>query len=639
MITGSPGIGKTGLAIEVAHRLKRKSSSSIINFIDLQSIPSVEVIVSKILLCFLTKAENQPAEILHNVLNSIKGEVVLIFDNAEDALTDCLKDKFLRLVKELLTKSTNLKLLCTSRLKFHLLGINCKEEILQALETGSSMSIMLTIVPNLSKEDSTKLIAVCGSAPLPVWIVSNLIKDGGYAPEDIIKEIKSNAARPIKSYNLEYLPENCQLEACINSSYTRLSSDLQKAFCCLSIFPSTFDIDAAKSILTVADVERTLTALKVRSLLCYDEVSNLYYMHPYIRTFSKSCKGYDLNTTKLKFEKHFLEMLLTLASSYFSKDFMAAVQSIQRENYNITEMLTLITEDRVLYETYKQLADVKVTRFMYFFIPKECYISFYTELLDIATQKNDKRTQSLANFCLAYQLKDNTKDEEAISRLTVALSQYGKRGPDKFFVPICHSYIAWCQGLQGNESEAKKHVNKTKKFLHEKKNRGPNLSFTILLNVTANALDVNGCCEESVEVGLEALQISEDLLGEHTHTALHLHNLGARYLDLAKSRAGKDRQHFYLEEALKYSVRAGRIYQSVFGNNEETADSMYLSGLISFKLQKFKKSSEFFKRSTEIQEILYGSDNEKVIKARYTQEMADNKVAAERMRLKMTTQT
>ena len=634
LITGSPGIGKTGLAIEVAYQLKKKSASAIINFIDLRSIHCVDTIISKILLCFSKTAENQPVEILQNLLNSIQEEVFLILDNTEDVLTEQLKEKFLHLVKELLLKSTNLKLICTSRVKFLLMGINCKEEILNALENENAISVIHNIVPNLLSEDANKLITVCGSAPLPLWIVSNLIKDGGYSPEDIIKEISLNAEKPISSYYLEYLPENCQLEACIDSSYSRLSSELQNAFCCLSIFPSTFSIDAAKVVLSVPNVERNLASLKVRSLLCYDEASNLCSLHPYIRAFGKSRKEYDSKTTKLRFENHYVKVLLALTNTFFSRDFMAAIDQIQRDNANITEMLSLIVKDNELYETYK-LASLSVSRFIYMFITVECYVSFYTDLLEVATDKKDTKTQALANFCLGYHYRCIKQDEKAVDTFMISVSQYGRWGPDKFFVPTCHSYIAWCYALMHNKPEATKHVKKSKKFLSQRKTEDKSLSMAIFLNVTGNALDGLACCQESIEIGLQSLKILEDLLGNHLETARHLHNLGIRYSDLAKFKDGKQEQRPSFEEALKYSVRAGKVYENVIGNKEETANSMFFSGLMNFNLQNFKESSVFFKKSLEIREVLYGPGSESVMKAKHIQQMADNKVAAEKMRVKM----
>ena len=635
LITGSPGIGKTGLAIEVAHRLRENNSSSIIDFINLRSIHSVETIISTILLAFSKTADDKPIEMLQNVLNSIKSEVVLIFDNTEDALTDNLKDKFLNAMKELLLKSTNLKLLCTSRVKFYLLGINCKEEVLQALEAENALSVIRTVLPDMCDEDARKLMDVCGCAPLALWIVTNLIKDGGYSPESVIKEISLNAAKPMEGYYLEYLPENCQLEVCINSSYVRLSTEMQNAFCCLSIFPSTFDADAAKAIIDVPNTERTLAGLKIRSFLSYDPATNLYSLHPYMRAFAKSCKEYDHQSTKLRFEMYYMEKLLALTNVYFSKDFIVAVREIRKEQANITEMLTLITKDKELYKTYRQLASILISRFIYMFISVECYVSFYTELVETATEKKDTRTQALAYFCLAYHHRYIEKFEKAIDMFMVAVSKYGRWGPDKFFIPTCHSNIAYCHCKLDNKEEATKHVTKSKKFLSQRKDGKQNLSLAILLSATASPLRRIAWFDESTKVGLAALQILEDVLGDHLDTARELHNLGVCLPRHAQTKDRKDKQRLsLLEESLKYSVRAGKIYENVIGNNSETAESMFLSGQLSFKLQKFQQSSDFFKKSLEINEELYGLESEKVTKAKYIKDMADNSLAIENLRLK-----
>ena len=634
LITGSPGIGKTGLAIEVAHQLQEKNSSSIIDFIDLRSIHSVETIISTILLAFSKTADDKPVEMLQNVLKSIKSEVVLIFDNTEDALTDNLKDKFLSVMKELLVKSSNLKLLCTSRVKFYLLGVNCKEEILQALEMDNALSVIRAVLPDMCDEDARKLMDVCGCAPLALWIVTNLIKDGGYSPESVIKEISLNAAKPMDGYYLEYLPENCQLEACINSSYVRLTTEMQNAFCCLSIFPSTFDIEAAKAILNVPNTEHILAGLKLRSLLSYDPATNLYSLHPYMRAFAKSRKEYSHQNTRVRFEMHYIEKLLVLTETFFSKAFAVAVREIRKEQANMTEMLTLITKDKELYKTYRQLASRLISRFIYMFISVECYVSFYTELLETATKKKDTRTQALVHFCLAYHYRYIEQFEKAIDMFTVAFSKYGRWGPDKFFIPTCHSNIAYCHCKLREDEEATEHVKKSEKFLSQRKDEKQSLSMALLLSSTASPLHRIEHYEESIKAGLAALLLFKDVLGNHLDTARELHGMGVCYSRYATSKDQKDKQRLGLmEESLKYSIQAGQIYENVIGNNSETAESMFLSGLMSFRLQKFQQSSDFFKKSVEINEVLYGPESEKVTKAKYIKEMADNSLAVENMRL------
>ena len=71
-VTGSPGIGKTSVAIEAGHVLLKADSDLIICFFDLRDIDSVESTVKMLLQQFSTKLESKkgtkPVEQLCNFL-------------------------------------------------------------------------------------------------------------------------------------------------------------------------------------------------------------------------------------------------------------------------------------------------------------------------------------------------------------------------------------------------------------------------------------------------------------------------------------------------------------------------------------------------------------------------------------------
>ena len=189
---------------------------------------------------------------------------------------------------------------------------------------------------------------------------------------------------------MECLPDNSQLEACINSSYARLSQELQQVFCSLSVSPATFNSEFAAYVANVDSIERMLASLKVRLLLSFEPSTKRYSMHPYLRTFAR-CGTQDSNTIILRFGTYFARFLKDLASRYYSKFFKTAIKTIQVETTNIIRMMMLSTDKPELYQFYKQLAVIFVIGFIYVFIPVETYVTFYTNLLKTAQRKKTRR--------------------------------------------------------------------------------------------------------------------------------------------------------------------------------------------------------------------------------------------------------
>ena len=631
-VTGSPGIGKTSVAIEAGHELLKADPDLIICFVDLRGIDSVESIVKMLLQQFSTKLESkkgtEPVEQLCNFLASVKRQIILIFDNSDDAL-DNFKDLFFSLTEEILIKCTNLKLICTGRQKFCLHNRNCTELILQPLETQHALFFLRGNAPSLSEDEAQKLAISCGCAPLALWIIGNLINDGASSGE-LIREIDPDEVTSMRAFRMECLPDNSQLEVCINSSYARLSQELQQLFCSLSVFPATFNSESAAYVANVDSIERMLASLKVRSLLSFEPSTKRYSMHPYLRTFAR-CRTQDSNTIIVRFGTYFARFLKDLASRYYSKFFETAIKTIQVENANIIRMMMLSTDNPELYQFHKQLADIFVIGFIYVFIPVETYVTFYTNLLETAQRKKDKKkVRSLINFCLAYHYTYIDQHEEAINRLTLALLEYKKRKSGDLYVAICHGYIARNYGRSCDVNKATKYIRKVQKRLDQsntcclcpKEPLTPNLSMAFLFNTMSNALDRINDIEEAVRYSEKALEIWEEFLSDHLDTARELLTLGMSLSTLANKKSKEERRNL-LEKSLGYVIRSGEIYERVIGNNSETADSMYICGLIYYNLQNFKEASNFFKKAVEVQTALYGPGSVNVRKTEYIQEMVD----------------
>ena len=615
VITGAPGIGKTSTAIQVSNKLLKSNPKLIVHLVDLRSIDSIETLIVKLLQCFDKTPEDNLIEQLCKFISFLKKDIFFILDNCEDLLTDDqLKDHFLSVTEELLLKCPKLKVLCTSRRKFCLTRINCQERNLLPLDMESASFFLTSNSSNLSNGDARNLAVLCGCAPLSLWIISKLVEDG-ISPHELTKEIDSSAIKPnIGAYHLDSLPSSSQLEACINSSYLRLSPKMQHAFCCLSVFPATFDLKAACVVIGVSEADQMLKSLKQLSLISYDVTSNRYSIHPYIRVFAKSRENFMKNNAAISFVRYYASLLQSLTKQYYSKDFKIATKIIQLENLNIIEMFRLIAEENELYEIYKQLADKFVVRFIHAFVPTKAYFSFYDCLLNEARRRKDTKSCFLIYFCMGYYYTAVSQPKEALHMFNSAVSEYGDENWDEMHLYACYSWMADCYSTVENHAEASKYVQKVDDFITEGSCLSTSsLSKAFILTKAAIALYNLSFFDRSAEFSKQALQLWDELLGNHLDKARELHNLSRTLLHLRKR-----------NESLKCSVEASEIYTDVIGNHEETAHSLYSCGLISFCQRKFTQASTLFKRSIDAKEKICETKDNLYECAKLMHELADN---------------
>ena len=615
IITGSPGIGKTTFAIQVAHELLKDNPAYLIQFIDLLCIDSIETITAKIFQCFSKIPEDRPAQQLCNFLISLKRAVVLLFDNSEDALTDKLKEQFLSLIKQILVNCPRVKVLCTSREKFRLLGVNSEIQVLDSLENDDALSLLQLNVPHLGNENARKLADLCGCAPLALIIIAYLIKDGGISPGRLIKEIDPNSSNPIDGYHLESLPEQSQLGTVINSSYIRLTHEQQHAFCCLSIFPSAFSIKAAEFVLDTDNIDRTLAALHSRSLLSYDGGLKRYSLHPYIRAFVKSRHDSSSSESivKSKFAIYYARLLKDLAIKYYSRDFQQAVDKIRLEGPNIIKMLSSVTKQNELYVEFKELADKFVVRFIYMFIPTEHFVLFYSELSKAAETERDRKTSSYCYFCQAYHFRYIGDFQKATDLLNQALSLGPEEGMlDEIDVALFQGYLAWCYGKMKEPLktyEAKINLEYVTNFLDKKENKNDeneSLSVAFLLNIAGNSCNVIGDIKNALEFGKKALELWTHFLRDHLEAARESYNMGIRLRKVARS-----------EEALSCLVQAQKIFDTVLGKCGETARNLHVMGRIHHDFQDYGEALNFLRMAAEIQDTVNGCDSKEFKESYY----------------------
>ncbi|MCK4932088.1 MAG: AAA family ATPase [Candidatus Aminicenantes bacterium] len=291
-VIGPGGIGKTRLALQVAHTSIDDYRDGVF-FIPLESLDSPELILSKIanILGFHFSEGIEPKQQIENYLR--EKEMLLVVDNLEQVISGAI------ILVNILEASQNVKILATSRERlnltaewvFEIHGMTYPEDdSLDEVETYGAVSLFLDRAKRISSDFAptrndlrfiTQICQLVEGAPLAIELSAVWVR--GLSCEEIYREIEEN---------IDFLDESprdgperqSSLKASFNHSWKLLSDQETTTLRKLSVFRGGCQIEAAKSISSAK--LSILIGLVDKSLLRISN-SSRYSLHPLIRQFSK----------------------------------------------------------------------------------------------------------------------------------------------------------------------------------------------------------------------------------------------------------------------------------------------------------------------------------------------------------------
>lgn len=276
-IYGSPGTGKTALAIKVAHLLHQEFPDGILWYrMDNTSIKDVLISLGHLLQINLPNSNN--VEILASCIRVVLSQrkVLIIFDNVEvDSKLHFLLPNSLPSSLVILSRQKNLYL--PAELQSISLGSFNNSEVLKLFEKIFGQGYI-----SKNKRIILELSKIVGDMPLALHLIASQLKETKQTPKDILKQLYDEELN-LKSFSYE----DKNLFKAINVSFKNLSKKAQAVFLSLSAWEGKdFYVEeiAYMNGLSVREATIILDELYNASLIEFS-LSDRFRIHPMIKKF------------------------------------------------------------------------------------------------------------------------------------------------------------------------------------------------------------------------------------------------------------------------------------------------------------------------------------------------------------------
>ena len=623
VISGGPGFGKTTVARAVAHELARPENGKTVLFCSLLSKETFnEVATEMIHSCGKTPTQlpENPEQWLKEWSKQIQTEVTFVLDNADGVLESEDRKSFLSTLSAIRKLSTQkVTFVITSRKKVQDSDIlSLREVTLQPLSPEEGERVLLSRVSDeeIRKKlcKTEKIAELCGYVPLALCIVGSLLAD--YPEESLIKHLEEEPMSLLED-------EDVSFQTAMKTSFDFLTKWEQDALVLLSVFPGSFDCNAAEAVIRARSDTGArsgalpisiLRSLKNRSLIEQPH-SRRYQLHPLVRAFSTEIaktmsEPPPLDRGKKLACEHFIFRVNENSKMYWRKDTCrACLESFSKDRDNFEYFLQVFADgmekhDPGIADSCKIFLQDSLQTCMYLemCLSPRFYVQFLERLLESFKEPDFQHVRVVEIMCLlghefrkvGQKTKYHEYMEQAKTLHSENSSEFTTNAISEVFV--INSYADYLN-KRGDPADRKQvlELNETAlKVCNEKLGVDHPETAATLLFAGRFAKRV-GKRSEANGKNQEALKLFLERLGEHVRTVNALKETGDFFLS--------DETEENLEKALSYYKCAEKMMDDMgMENNPQIILTLKNYGVCVMKRGNFPEAKEYLERALLIAE-------------------------------------
>ena len=564
VITGGPGFGKTAVANKVGHELVANQEHTVL-FCSLRSKATiVDVATSMILTC--SRSHSQPPENpqhwLRNWSKQQQQKVSFILDNADEVLESRHRTEFASILGDMrMLSNCNVTFVITTRKVFKDPNLEMKNVRLPPLSQEQAKKLLVSKVldPEVQQKlfKTDKLVQLCGCVPLALRIVGSLLLD--FTEDQLIKRLEE---KPLDVLQEDENDEN-SVEKAINASFNILSKNEQEALVLLSVFPGSFNADAAQAVIQTGvydDPLPILHSLKNRSVL-EQPASHRYQIHQLIQAFTKKIGQAKHSPVLQRGPKvacnHFISYLVDIANMYWSKDkCKESIKSFNEDRHNFEYFFQFFLEElktqdpqQLLMRTMENLVEKfsQTCIFLEMCLLPSVYLKHLEEFYRLLTSYKQPVSKIVELLCLLGHENRKIGNQEKYKELLEKAADLHAKNPTEFDNNVseaffCNNYARFLSE-QKMSAETKEQFNNSVKVCEQLSPEDPVQKGVTLLYSGRNDNHQNEHDQAEKKLN-KALQLFQESLGNHVMTALLLKDLADFHLFHGEKSLGspEDRQ-------------------------------------------------------------------------------------------------
>ena len=402
-IWGSPGFGKTSVAIAVGHELQ--SQGLPVCFVSLRSLQSVADLKSKLLRAvrqFTTNHQSSalsPEDELYQHVSEISERVVVILDNADDLLESGLpnvKTDVVRLLAEIIWQNEKLTLVVTTRESFEFMNLhfrNYKSLRVGPLDEASAKALVHELLPTASISDCNRVTQICGHVPLAIKLLCSLISDDTSQTSQFLDDFMGTDTESITEM-LDYpdYPTDHRLQVLFDSSFQRLSVQEKEALVSLSILPENFSTEVAEAVLgetRIFEAKKILQRLCRKSLIDSSSKLGSFSMHKLLQSFAREKGEHQMKEIIQNSKRHFCEFYVSrfqkLNEQFLTGHSMSAFIAFYEDDQSIVQsLLDGCSHSEVADKVFEVLTEADLFLDALFYLQGEIALKIYDSAIDAA---------------------------------------------------------------------------------------------------------------------------------------------------------------------------------------------------------------------------------------------------------------